>query len=165
MFSYDADSVQINNNDLKRTEKTLSVGKYKLVHSWSFFPEAQSVVALACVNSVQSPIILCSTSDKRIHVLDASAGTVLRSTDCTHDKNVHCLSLPQPSLYTPTLAPDMHNVFCSSAMDNTVVCWDLRAPVSTARFTSHVNKREPVQCCISPCKFAIPTDLVHRMQH
>ena len=84
-------------------------------------------------------------------MLDASAGTVLRTVTSTHDKNVHCLALPQPSLYTPTVSPEAHNVFTSSAIDNAVVCWDLRAPSSMARFTSHVNKREPVQCAISPC--------------
>jgi hypothetical protein len=54
-------------NDLKRLQAT---GKYKLVHEWT--PRSgdgegamqQSITTSACVNAVESPIILAATSDR-----------------------------------------------------------------------------------------------------
>ena len=39
-------------------------GKYQLIHEWNFSTQAQTVTAMTCMNSVQSSLILCSTSDK-----------------------------------------------------------------------------------------------------
>ena len=39
-------------------------GKYQLVHEWNFTAHAQGITAMACMNSVQSSLILCSSSDK-----------------------------------------------------------------------------------------------------
>lgn len=39
-------------------------GKYLLNYEWNFQADAQSVTCLSCINSVTSPIILSSTSDK-----------------------------------------------------------------------------------------------------
>jgi hypothetical protein len=60
MYTYDTEAADAK-NDLKRL---LSTGKYKLVHSFDMSARAQSVCAVGCVNSVQSPIVLCATSDK-----------------------------------------------------------------------------------------------------
>ncbi len=60
LYSFDAEAAEAK-NDLKRL---LSTGKYKLVTEWNMAATAQNVCALACVNSVQSPVVLCATSDK-----------------------------------------------------------------------------------------------------
>jgi hypothetical protein len=59
MYSYDLEDLE-QENDLKRLQAT---GKYKLVHEWSY-DTAQSLTATACLNSVESPTILTSSSDR-----------------------------------------------------------------------------------------------------
>jgi hypothetical protein len=39
-------------------------GKYKLNYEWNFQENAHNIQCLSCINSVQSPLILSSTSDK-----------------------------------------------------------------------------------------------------
>ncbi len=61
MYNYDCESSEPKSTDLTRF---LHCGKYHLVNEWNFSDRAQNVVATAAMNSVQSPIILTSTSDK-----------------------------------------------------------------------------------------------------
>ena len=86
-----------------------------------------------------------------------------------HDKSVHHIALPTPSVHAPHLL-DAYNMFATSAIDNLIVLWDIRfcflaliwncfyhyalvvrAPRSVARYGGHVNRREPVQAAVSPC--------------
>eukprot|EP01038_Epipyxis_sp_PR26KG_P014563 gene14563-19551_t len=145
MYSYEIDTAD-NKNDLKRLQ---SLGRYRLVHEWKMTP-AQSVSTMTCINTVQSPIIMCATSDRNLSILDAATGSIVRQLESQHDKSIHCIALPQPSIYVP-LSPDHYNIFTTSSIDNSIRLWDLRAPITIARYTNHVNKREPVSCCISPC--------------
>ena len=68
MYTFDLDSEA--QNDLKRLPSApTSAGRYKLVHEWSPSVSGQNgagqrITSLACVNSVQSPILLAATSDK-----------------------------------------------------------------------------------------------------
>jgi hypothetical protein len=39
-------------------------GKYSLNYEWNFQESAHNIQAISCINSVLSPLILCSTSDK-----------------------------------------------------------------------------------------------------
>ena len=59
LYSYSFDHADIK-NDLKRLQST---GTYKRVHAWHF-SESKSVTALACVNSVLSPLLFVATSDR-----------------------------------------------------------------------------------------------------
>jgi len=159
MYRYNPDSPDAS-NDLKRT---LAQGSYKLVKEWDFREQAQSICATACMNAVQSPLLFCTTSDKLVHIVDASCGLVVRSIPSPHGKNIHHIALPTPSVHVP-LSPEMYNTFLTSATDNVIHMWDIRCPDFRAgstgtgdstsgllSFSSHVNTRECIQCDISPC--------------
>jgi len=133
-------------DDLKRT---LALGSYKLVSQWDFSSRAMDVTAAACLNAVQSPLVFCATSDKFLHILDASTGTVARTLPLPHARPAHCIALPQPSVHVG-ISPDAYNLFLTAATDNCICLWDLRAPSLAARYPSH-NSREAVGCALSPC--------------
>lgn len=44
-----------------------------------------------------------------------------------------------------------YDVFATAATDGAVTIWDLRTQHATARFSAHVNRREPVGHAFSPC--------------
>ena len=83
-------------------------------------------------------------------VLDTITGTISRNIESGHDRSIHCIALPQPSVHMP-LPQSAYNVFATAATDNVINLWDLRSPRSISRFTSHVNRREKCQCSFSPC--------------
>ena len=58
---------------LEELKNTHNLGRYQRVAGWNLDP-AQGVTALSGVNSVQSPLIFCATTDRKIHVLDAAVG-------------------------------------------------------------------------------------------
>lgn len=60
MYAYDAEAAEAK-DELTRF---LNTGKYQLVHEWKFDKIAHNVTALAAMNSIQTPLVLCSTSDK-----------------------------------------------------------------------------------------------------
>lgn len=87
---------------------------------------------------------------RKLLVLDSVTGTISRNMDSGHDRSIHCIALPNPSVHVP-LSQLSYNVFATAATDNVISLWDLRAPRSTSRLTSHVNRREKCQCSFSPC--------------
>jgi WD40 repeat protein len=145
MYSFDLDEFEAT-NDLKRLHAT---GKYKLAYEWQC-EGAQSVTAFACLNSVESQIILAATSDRNLNVLDAVTGRISRTISGVHDRNVSCIALPQPSVHVP-LPQHAYNTFATSAPDNLIMLWDVRSPSCVSRYSDHVNRRERVQCAFSPC--------------
>jgi len=145
IYTYSCDGTDAK-NDLKRLQ---SNGSYRRVHKWSF-SDAKSVTALANINSVLSPLLLSATSDRKLHVLDAARGAVVRSIEASHERAIHCIALPQPSVYAQ-LDASSYNLFATAAMDNCIVIWDIRSPSVAGRFTGHVNRREHVRCALSPC--------------
>lgn len=89
---------------------------------------------------------------RQLSVLDAESGQVALTVDCAHERPVHCVSIPQPSVHVP-LSSDCYSFFATAAMDNAVCLWDIRSAGSgpTARYTNHVNRRERVSAAVSPC--------------
>lgn len=74
----------------------------------------------------------------------------MRRVDCAHEKPVHCIALPQPSIHA-AVAPETLNLLATAAIDNAITLWDIRVPTSIGRYAGHVNRRESVQCAFSPC--------------
>ena len=73
-----------------------------------------------------------------------------RTISAKHDTAVHHISIPQPSAHVQ-LPVAAYNIFATAAKDNCVLLWDLRQPTAVARLSTHVNRREAVECAISPC--------------
>ena len=84
-------------------------------------------------------MIIVGGSDKKIYVLDASNGKICRTTEGLHDTNIHCIAIPQPSVHVQ-VPVNAYNIFATAAKDNLILLWDIRAPRSFARFSSHVNR-------------------------
>lgn len=139
-------------NDIKRLQ---SAGKYQQVYSWNTSSSSQlgaagNITALACINSVHSPVLFAASSDRKLHVLDAATGKFSRQIDSPHERSIHCIALPQPSMHIQ-VSRDAYNIFATSAIDGVITLWDLRAPRCMSRFSSHVNRRESIQVSFSPC--------------
>lgn len=134
------------------------------------------ITTFNCMNSILSPILLTATSDKRLCILDANVGRMVlslqssnpymasdiaasvgfhsQSGEFPHDRAVHHIALPVPSVHTTTaFSPqETYNMFATAAMDNLVALYDIRTPhACIARYVNHINRREPIKCCFSPC--------------
>jgi WD40 repeat protein len=83
-------------------------------------------------------------------VLDTEVGGIARRIDSPHERMIHSIALPRPSVFAQ-VGSDCFNYFATASSDNSVNIWDVRVPRCTGRYTSHVNRREEVQCCLSPC--------------
>jgi WD40 repeat protein len=105
-----------------------------------------------CCHCNNSPLSLFvqSFNYRKLLVLDAVTGGISRNIDSGHDRNIHCIALPQPSVHVP-ISQLAYNIFATAATDNVISLWDLRTPRSTSRLTSHINRREKCQCSFSPC--------------
>jgi len=144
LYTYDIGEAALS-NDIHRLQTT---GKYSLAHEWSL--GAHTVTALACMNSVRSHLIMTSTSDRRLLILDAAAGQVAREISSPHERPIHTIALPSPST-SVQLPPSAYNVFATGAADGTVAMWDLRMSCCAARFSGHINRRDRVGVALSPC--------------
>ena len=143
LYTYEIDKTR---NDLKRAQAS---GKYERVYE-AVHEGSQSVTAAALMNTVQSHVVLTSTSDKKLCVIDAAVGRFAAVLPSPHDKSVHRIALPSPSVHCP-LPADACHLFCSTSIDGAVVLWDLRTSRCTGRFAGHVNRREEVGVALSPC--------------
>ena len=126
-----------------------SCGQYQQVHA-CVHEGCQNITFAVCANSIQSPLLFTATSDRKVVIVDATEGKIVTSFDCLHEKSVHCIALPSPSIYTQ-LPSDIYNVFATAAIDNTVILWDLRDRTPVARYSGHLNRREEVGVSLSPC--------------
>jgi WD40 repeat protein len=137
-------------NEVKRLQKlTVPVGSYKCVAKWHI-DGSKSLTAFACVNSVLSPLLFTATSNKALCLIDVVHGNISRQIENVHEKGVHTIALPQPTMYAQVNQAES-NLFLTSGYDNVIQLWDLRAPTVSMRYTQHVNRREPVGCALSPC--------------
>lgn len=78
-----------------------------------------------------------------MNILDANSGKIIRKVDSCHEKNIHWISVPDPSVHVQ-LSSDCYKLFATSAIDNVISLWDIRTPRTVARYSSHVNKRENI---------------------
>lgn len=83
--------------------------------------------------------------------MDTAVGATAYTTDVTHDKAIHCIALPQPSVHCRVSDPHAYNTFATASTDNSILLWDIRVPSSVCRYSAHVNRREAVKCALSPC--------------
>jgi len=144
LYTYEPEGTEAK-NDLKRLQ---SNGKYKCVHKWSL--ECQSFSTFSCINIVKSPFLLAASSDYKLMVLDTEVGGIARSIESPHEKQINSIALPSPSPFAQ-VGSESYNYFATAASDSAVNIWDIRVPRSTGRYTSHINRRETIQCCLSPC--------------
>ncbi len=87
---------------------------------------------------------------RKLLLFDAVSGKISHTFDSHHDRSIHCIALPQPSLHVP-LSQSTYNMFATSSTDNVISLWDIRTPQIVMRFTDHINRREKIQCAFSPC--------------
>ena len=59
LYAYATDS-ELKRDDIAKLK--VNNGKYYRAHQWKL--SAQSVTAMSCINSVQSPLLFCATSDR-----------------------------------------------------------------------------------------------------
>jgi WD40 repeat protein len=117
---------------------------------------ADDLAEVLCVSVIWRPWCACCDFRCRIlNILDASTGTIARAVESPHSRNIHCIALPRPSVHVP-LSPDAYNLLLTSAIDNNINLWDLRAPSAVSVFNAYAKRRKPVGCDI-PCLRYIAT--------
>lgn len=153
-------------NDLKRIYNDLnSSGKYKCVYACDHNASLETgtggggsnITTFNAVNSVASPIVISATCDRKLNVIDMNVGKIAMSTtpadSMPHDRAIHTIAVPNPSIHTTSfIAPQAYTMFVTSATDNIIAFYDVRDPqYCVGRYGAHVNRREAVGCCFSPC--------------
>ncbi len=151
-------------SDLKRMYNDLnSSAKYKCVYSFEHklgdeCSGHSHVVAFNCMNNVLSPLVITSTSDRRLCVVDCNSGQLISSLSATngtfpHDRAAHCIALPQPSVHTTSaISPAEYNMFATNSQDGSIALYDIRtSEFVVAKYSSHSNRRENIRCHFSPC--------------
>lgn len=147
MFTYELDNLM---RDDKESIKRVNKSRSQLVHTWNL--SGVSIVAIECINSIKSVLIFASTSDRKVHVLDANQGSILYEFESLHNRPIHCIKIPNPS-NAINLPLESYHIYGTMAIDNIISLWDLRQPYQHAimQFHSHVNRREHISFSFSPC--------------
>ena len=133
-------------------EKIQPFGAQKTVSSFSH-SNAQSVLAIACVNSALSHLIASSASDRSLKIFDVATGNVYWScNDGCGNRAAHALALPNVSANV-SLPNDCYCLLAACSTDNggLVKLWDVRSGSPAAQFRGHVNRREVTNVSFSPC--------------
>lgn len=90
---------------------------------------------------------------RKLSIIDTERNTIVREIENAHDREIHHISLPQPSVYVPhsSSSTQGYNMFATASTDNSIALWDLRSSRVICRYYDHVNRREAIGCSISPC--------------
>jgi hypothetical protein len=65
MYQYNIDNLYDKKQDeLRLLRFSQNAGDYQLVYQWPFHDIAQSITAMVAMNSIQSPLLFCATSNK-----------------------------------------------------------------------------------------------------
>ena len=153
VYRYQKPEVDTKRNELKYLQSKNNL-KYKLTafHASS----AQSITAMAAVNTGPSRYVLCCGSNKRLQVYDVDAGRVVyESVDPLGERAPAVVRVRSPSPYAEYA--DASNVFLTSATDG-VRLWDLRAPErAILRLANHGFRTHAVGAAFSPCDRFVAT--------
>ena len=157
-------TISSNNTDVQNLYLNSIGGKYSLVHKFNGNGSAdatsitaQMITAIDCVNTVSNNLVFVGTSDKKLSIIDAYSGDVARTICDSHDRPIHHICLPSPSIYCPLPSIDSYNLFITAATDNVINIWDVRTPAIIGRYNGHINRREQIRCSLSPCSRFIST--------
>uniref|UniRef100_H2UY29 Uncharacterized protein n=1 Tax=Takifugu rubripes TaxID=31033 RepID=H2UY29_TAKRU len=101
-------------------------------------------------------VVLMGGSDRSIQVFDMNKGAVAAVLPDAHSRAVHCISHNKGSVFT-TQAPELYNLFLTSAVTDGVKIWDLRTLRCTRRYENHVNRVHLCSAAISACGRFIAT--------
>ncbi|KAJ3037450.1 WD repeat-containing protein 27 [Rhizophlyctis rosea] len=114
----------------------------------TFEAGSQHITSLACTNAYESHLAVYATSDKRVGVWDAAHGRDVWSVKEAQGRAVHCVAVADYK--DPPQA--FHWVFATSAVMDSIRCWDLRVgDRAVLQLNGHVNRHASVGCALSPC--------------
>ncbi|KAJ0396930.1 hypothetical protein ATCC90586_003252 [Pythium insidiosum] len=148
-----AQTKKLKRNDLLHDENQ---SRKKKVAEWRW-ADMQGVTALTCVNgSFLSSIVLAAGSDRSLRVLDAAAGRSVRVIRDAHARAAHSVALPRASCFVSHPA-NFYDLLLSSAPNNTIHLWDIRADNCVMRFGEHVNRVHQLGVAFSPCMRFVAT--------
>ncbi|KAJ8602344.1 hypothetical protein CTAYLR_004228 [Chrysophaeum taylorii] len=153
MHTYTTSSEQLPSKNVATTAAKPSCAsprRRRPAHSFGHGP-AQHITAIGCINSALSSLIVTAASNRSVHILDAAAARTARVIDDAHARPVHTVALPVPTTATNQIPQQSYELFATAATDGVVATWDVRSQKCVARFSAHVNRREPVGVTFSPC--------------
>ncbi|XP_029687621.1 WD repeat-containing protein 27-like [Takifugu rubripes] len=145
-------NIDTSSDDIKRYKKRSVV---KLAGSFES-TSATNITAMSSINDFFSYVVLMGGSDRSIQVFDMNKGAVAAVLPDAHSRAVHCISHNKGSVFT-TQAPELYNLFLTSAVTDGVKIWDLRTLRCTRRYENHVNRVHPCSAAISACGRFIAT--------
>ncbi|XP_068424084.1 WD repeat-containing protein 27 isoform X2 [Clinocottus analis] len=92
---------------------------------------ATDITTLSAINDFFSYIVLVCGSDRSLQVFDMNKGAVASMLPEAHSRAIHCITQNKGSMFS-TQAPDLYNLFLTSAVTDGVKMWDLRTMRSTS---------------------------------
>jgi len=114
---------------------------------------ANTILALACINTSLSHLIASSASDKSLTLSDVATGKSYWSVKAgCGSRAAHCIALPNVSCNVGLPAECYCLLACSSTDSGGLVkLWDVRSGTPAAQLRGHVNRREVCNVSFSPC--------------
>jgi WD40 repeat protein len=145
LHKYAVDHLADEKNDLRRLQNK---SKHRLVKAWE--QPSQTINSIACLNSIYSPTVLTSGSNRNVHVYNLGLGIESRSIEQAHGRAIHSVVLPGISEYT-SLPDNVYDVFLTGSTDGSVKLWDLRSSSCARKMAEHTNRVATVGMAFSPC--------------
>ncbi|XP_034407943.1 WD repeat-containing protein 27 [Cyclopterus lumpus] len=139
-------NVDITRDNIKRYHQRSVV---KLTRCFTT-PSATDITSLSAINDFFSYIVLVCGSDRSLQVFDMNKGIVASMQPEAHSRAVHCITQNKGSMFS-TQAPDLYNLFLTSAVTDGMKMWDLRTMRCVRRYENHLNRCHPCSSAISPC--------------
>lgn len=100
-------------------------------------PSGVRATAVTCQNSVPSSVLLASTSDCSLHLLDAAVGAPVATATGHHSRSICQLAIvPTTPFSDAATAAVAVNAVMSVSRDSMALLWDLRCMQVTRRFAS-----------------------------
>ncbi|OAJ43998.1 hypothetical protein BDEG_27300 [Batrachochytrium dendrobatidis JEL423] len=123
--------------------------------------DAQTVTALACLNTNLSQYIVSATSDRWLHLWDAETSQPVLTWKDAHIRPVNCICLGET---LEGVATGFEKLFVSTSIGDGIKIWDIRCESTGSssihpvlQFNGHVNRFTGVRCSVSPCGLYIAT--------
>ncbi|XP_077469394.1 WD repeat-containing protein 27 isoform X1 [Stigmatopora argus] len=138
--------LDVTHDDIKRYQQRSFV---KLSSCFST-TSGTHITDLSAINDFFSYIVLACASNRSIQVFDMNIGKVAAELPDAHNKAIHCITQNKGSMFS-TQAPDLYNLFLTSAVTDGVKMWDLRTLRCVRRYENHVNRCHSCSSAISPC--------------
>lgn len=102
-----------------------------------------TITSASAVNYFASNLVVLTTSDKAVQVLDVVADAPLWTNTDTHTRAIYRVAMGRTGRHAARMSNAAAHLFASASLDGTVALWDLRVPRPVQLYTQHTNSAIP----------------------